>query len=534
MRTRGTLTSVELFIVILFPVIAILTLVAVGIFVFIKRQRHMKHEEALLFGIELQPRETFIPGDSVSTSFGSFPLSISSPLLQFGFSISGAPVDTEARDTLLIKNKSSKTMSWKLFPPVSPKFMLKFEPESGVLQQNVEITITARLIVLCTTIINTTVPLAVCQGGKWVKPDLHTFIKVSVESAPSVKLDPDEFELIHPPIGDGAYGTVYKGHWRGQEVAIKVLKDQGLLGGESDNPSEYEGSPCGNVSDQPTGKIKESPQENRRKRKSERLSHTSSGSKTSAGSSDSSPKLKAPAEFVNEVKVLESLKCPQIVNFIGACFIPGRLAIVTELCHFGNIMSAMTKEHFSTKLKFKCMVDCAKGMNFLHHSSMLHRDLKPDNLLVVSLNARSLVCCKISDMGCTRGFNRIQATQYYTANVGTPIYMAPEIMNSEKYSTAADVYSFSMSLYQIFLEDASLFFPISEFPSRWKICEFIASGKRPTIPGTFPSVVRSLVTQGWSHDPHERPSFAEMVSTLDSQLKQRHSRHSRHHNFKTQ
>lgn len=69
-------------------------------------------------------------------------------------------------------------------------------------------------------------------------------LKVSLDTAMSIKIgkykllpiyslqDPDEITLEKPPIGDGSFGTVYKGDWRGQQVAIKILKNQHPLEAE--------------------------------------------------------------------------------------------------------------------------------------------------------------------------------------------------------------------------------------------------------------------------------------------------------------
>eukprot|EP01106_Pelomyxa_sp_JSP_P006261 TRINITY_DN2005_c0_g1_i1.p1 TRINITY_DN2005_c0_g1~~TRINITY_DN2005_c0_g1_i1.p1 ORF type:complete len:433 (-),score=79.50 TRINITY_DN2005_c0_g1_i1:98-1396(-) len=428
-------------------------------------------------------------------------------------------------------------MSWKLFPPATLKFFLKFDPDSGVLYPNLEETVTARLVIMCTTVINITVPFALCNGTKWIKPELHIHIKVALDSALSSKLDPDELELLIPPIGDGSYGTVYRGHWRGQEVAVKVLKQQDILADQDSS----QGSIDSNNKVRASGKAIETGGDKKGKRVTDQRKHSHGNAdelrlesmrERRSGYGDRPNFCSPPVEFVKEVKVLENLKCPQVVRFIGACFIPGRLAIVTEICEFGSIKATMKRETLSELFKTKCMLDCAKGMTFIHKSSILHRDLKPDNLLIVSMDPQSSVCCKISDMGCTRGFNRTQATQYYTTGVGTLKFMAPEILNSDKYSTAADVYSFAMTVYYVFAERDP--FLSVEFENGWK-WELVKTGKRPSIPPTIAYAVRSLISQCWSHDPHDRPSFHEIKAILDLHFNNinpkghHHRRHHHHH-----
>eukprot|EP01106_Pelomyxa_sp_JSP_P019121 TRINITY_DN9376_c0_g1_i1.p1 TRINITY_DN9376_c0_g1~~TRINITY_DN9376_c0_g1_i1.p1 ORF type:complete len:190 (-),score=47.14 TRINITY_DN9376_c0_g1_i1:38-568(-) len=169
-------------------------------------------------------------------------------------------------------------------------------------------------------------------------------------------------------------------------------------------------------------------------------------------------------------------------------------------------------------------------MNFIHLSSLLHRDLKPDNLLMVSLDHREYVCCKITDMGCMRGFSKAKATQYYTTGIGTPAYMAPEVLSSEKYSPAADVYSFGVIVFQVFA--GSEIFEGDEFKTSWKICEYIVNGKRPAIPARVPTEIQNLISSCWAGDPHARPNFSEIVPVLTQYLKKQkhhHGKHQGHH-----
>ena len=91
-------------------------------------------------------------------------------------------------------------------------------------------------------------------------------------------------------------------------------------------------------------------------------------------------------------------------------------------------------------------MQAAKGMNYLHELSppLIHRDLKSENLLVdENMN------CKVGDFGiCTFKLH----TDHTMTSVGTPIYMAPEIISNttRSYTTKVDVYSFGILLVELF------------------------------------------------------------------------------------
>ena len=88
----------------------------------------------------------------------------------------------------------------------------------------------------------------------------------------------------------------------------------------------------------------------------------------------------------------------------------------------------------------------AGGLSYLHGKRIIHRHLKPNNILCVSAGNRSKVMFKISDFGIAKLFQPSQGRNYYT---GTAIgyvyrycYMAPEVLKGEEYTFSADMFSF--------------------------------------------------------------------------------------------
>ena len=90
----------------------------------------------------------------------------------------------------------------------------------------------------------------------------------------------------------------------------------------------------------------------------------------------------------------------------------------------------------------------AKGLECLHRNGVLHRDIKPDNVLVFSFDLVLDVNGKLTDFGSSRNINLLMTNMTFTKGVWTPTYMAPEVLNKEKYKKAADVFSFGVMLYQ--------------------------------------------------------------------------------------
>ena len=91
-------------------------------------------------------------------------------------------------------------------------------------------------------------------------------------------------------------------------------------------------------------------------------------------------------------------------------------------------------------LRIKFLMDAAKGIQYLHINGVLHRDIKPDNLLVVSLEENVNVNCKLTDFGSSRNISMLM-TNMLGRRFGSVIYLM--ILSSLAPSTlAASVISF--------------------------------------------------------------------------------------------
>ena len=85
------------------------------------------------------------------------------------------------------------------------------------------------------------------------------------------------------------------------------------------------------------------------------------------------------------------------MQFVGAVTFPGRMCLVSEYVPHGSLSSNIRNNpEMEYIVRLRLVFDCAKGMEYLHGCKIMHRDLKPDNVLVVTLDETAPVCCKIT------------------------------------------------------------------------------------------------------------------------------------------
>lgn len=126
--------------------------------------------------------------------------------------------------------------------------------------------------------------------------------------------------------------------------------------------------------------------------------------------------------------------------------------MVSEFVSGGGLDRAMKKNHLSPRLRIRIAYDIARGMQYLHGMHIIHRDLKPENILCTNLNFFSDAIVKLTDFGTSKFFEGDSA-QMMTKGIGTPVYMAPEVMSGKSnYTLAADIYSYGVTFVHIWNE----------------------------------------------------------------------------------
>lgn len=213
-----------------------------------------------------------------------------------------------------------------------------------------------------------------------------------------------------------------------------------------------------------------------------------------------------------ELLVMANLRHPALVSMIG--YIPptpdGSLpTIVMPYMSSGSCQRFVDAERnkecppeWTPKRKHLVLYGVAVGMMFLHEQKIMHRDLKPVNILLDE-NMEP----KIADFGLAKLIDSDHALAQ-TAGVGSPLYQAPEmICASDSYGLEVDVYSYAIVLYVIVT---------AQYPSRREYLEKLARGiyARPPLLKSMSDSYKTLIERLWQEDPKERPTFREIVEAL--------------------
>ena len=214
-------------------------------------------------------------------------------------------------------------------------------------------------------------------------------------------------------------------------------------------------------------------------------------------------------EFCYELYILEQLAHPNIIEFMGMTLRPPQLAILCELMEKGSLKDRLLR--LSNYDKSVAMVEISRGLEYMHDSNIMHRDMKAENIFVDRMGR-----CKIGDFGeavtiCNPDTGE---KELYKKAVGTVAYMAPEMVRKEGYSSEVDVYAFAVTMWEIWT-GRDPFDGLSVFD----IYKAVDCGQRPVI-SEMPKFLERLIMQAWAEEIDNRIDTKKLRGTLERDVKQ--------------
>ncbi|KNB44898.1 TKL protein kinase [Blastocystis sp. subtype 4] len=209
-----------------------------------------------------------------------------------------------------------------------------------------------------------------------------------------------------------------------------------------------------------------------------------------------------------EISIQKMLHHPNCLKLYGTSLTDtNQVALIMELagknmkaCLFGADRIVLTNEE-----KKQILLQIAHAIAYLHSKSIIHRDLKLENILMI--NKKPL----LSDFGLSRELREMAAL--IVTQVGSPITMAPELIAHEPVTNLVDVYSFGCIMNEIV--GGKQCWSDYKYTTHKQFYNDVMNGKRPTIPETIPSEVGSLIRECFQ-TKEKRPSMDEVIAKIEA------------------
>ncbi|XP_060794335.1 dual specificity testis-specific protein kinase 2 isoform X2 [Neoarius graeffei] len=217
------------------------------------------------------------------------------------------------------------------------------------------------------------------------------------------------------------------------------------------------------------------------------------------------------ANMLKEVQLMNRLSHPNILRFVGVCVHEGHLHALTEYINGGNLEQLLDSDvHLSWPVRMSLGLDIARGLQYLHSKGIFHRDLTSKNCLVRWENG---VCTAVvGDFGLAEKIpDYSDGTQTEALSiVGSPYWMAPEVLRGEQYDEKVDVFAYGIILCEIIGRIQA----DPDFLPRTEDFGLDVNAFRP-MAGECPPAFLGLAVTCCHMKPQSRPPFSEIVSELE-------------------
>ncbi|GAX77879.1 hypothetical protein CEUSTIGMA_g5321.t1 [Chlamydomonas eustigma] len=323
---------------------------------------------------------------------------------------------------------------------------------------------------------------------------------------------PQDGIQIQELLGEGSFGKVYKALWKGTVVAVKSM----VFSKQMSNVEKHERMAIMEAAI------------------SSSLSHpnivqtytyslrsiTDGSDRGCSGSQSDMEGSAGTAKHPDGIQVASwrasSLK-PAHIHKTGF-----EVQLVLEYCQHGSLRSLLDSGAFvdadSGRLNRLAVLevasDIARGMLHLHTQNIVHSDLKSHNVMLTSggVNVCGLLA-KVADFGLSVKMDQTE-THVSKCFQGTLTHMSPEMILSGYQSKAGDVYSFGITLWELWTGER----PYKGFPEALLGHQVTQEHLRPVFPAETPAAYKELAMRCWDESPTKRPDFSEVLDALQTMV----------------
>ena len=218
---------------------------------------------------------------------------------------------------------------------------------------------------------------------------------------------------------------------------------------------------------------------------------------------------------LQEVNLLKRVNHPNIIKYLDSFIYQNELYIAVEWADKGDVKRLIKKykqegDEIDERKVIEYTREIAAGLNHMHEQRVIHRDLKPANILITSDGI-----FKLGDLGLGRIMNTETIKTF--SKVGTPLYMAPEVINnSNGYDFKCDNWSLGCVIYELITLRSP--FQTSEKLSLIELFKKINSGLYPKIDNNKYKIAAKISEALLKVNPEERMELTQVLKICDEYI----------------
>ena len=215
----------------------------------------------------------------------------------------------------------------------------------------------------------------------------------------------------------------------------------------------------------------------------------------------------------NEINILSNLSHPNLIKCFFSFYNSENIYIIMDFCEFGDLFSLLQsvkkkKVFVNEDIIWNIAIQVLVGLNYLHSKKIIHRDIKLLNLFMTKDKK-----IKIGDMGMSIIFDEEELIH---SRVGTPLYIAPELVKKEKYDYKIDIWSLGCSLYHL----AKTVPPFTD-ENLIKLGNSIINDQPSNLPICYSNELYDFILRLMIKNKDQRPSALEALELIPEKIKKK-------------
>ena len=217
-------------------------------------------------------------------------------------------------------------------------------------------------------------------------------------------------------------------------------------------------------------------------------------------------------EIKNEAKILSSIKSENIVKYIDSFEDKESFNIVMEYCDGLDLRKYIedhkkSNDYIEKDIILHFISEMCNAIEEIHKNKLIHRDLKPDNIFLTGD-----LKVKIGDFGIAKQLNNVNA--YAKTQAGTILYMAPEIINGQKYNNKVDIWSLGCIIHEL----CTLNFCFNNNSINGLISQITQSKHQKIDQKLYGADFQNLIDSMLNTDYKKRPRIEDIKKQINSKM----------------